>query len=247
MVDLPFSRRLLLRCDLVFDGLRSVCHTVQISEDAAFIWTSRQASPGDRVSLNLSFPGLLEPLALEAAVTERFAALDPGDPEGLLIDFQPHQSGAKALGAFLQGIDDRLGKSEPGTTEREYRLLFIEDSDLMCQMFKLGAKRFFRKSPVSVDIDVAQTAEDAWELLRTGEYSMAVVDFFLPGRLGSELIRDVRATPALEAMTCIGVSVGGDEAREAFLHAGADMYLDKPMVLQDLFATLEVLGAQREA
>jgi len=246
MVQLPFSRRLLLRCNLAYDGMRSVCHTVQVSDHAAFIWTQRKVTVGNEVELSLSFPGLLEPLEVRAKVTERYDAIDPGDPEGLLVDFSPDQQGTMALATFLGDIDTAL-KSQREVDAGGYRLLFVEDSDLMCQMFKLGARKYFRKSPVKVDIDVAQDAEAAWRLAESGSYDMAVVDFFLPGQLGSELVRKIRSTPALSHITCVGVSVGGDEAREAFLQCGADMYLDKPMVLQDLFATLEVLGAHRTA
>jgi hypothetical protein len=43
----------------------------------------------------------------------------------------------------------------------------------------------------------------------------------------------------------IGFSVGGVVARDAFLSAGADMFLDKPVMMRDVFTTLERLVVKR--
>jgi hypothetical protein len=42
----------------------------------------------------------------------------------------------------------------------------------------------------------------------------------------------------------VAISVGGSDAREAAISAGADLFLDKPVVLRDLFRTLQVLSQQ---
>ena len=42
-------------------------------------------------------------------------------------------------------------------------------------------------------------------------------------------------------MSIVGMSVGGEGARRAMLGAGADIFLAKPIVLKDLFCTLEFL------
>jgi DNA-binding response OmpR family regulator len=56
---------------------------------------------------------------------------------------------------------------------------------------------------------------------------------------GADLVRAIRQrgldTPV------IGFSIGGTKARTAFLDAGADMYLDKPVMLRDIFGTLKRL------
>jgi CheY-like chemotaxis protein len=85
-------------------------------------------------------------------------------------------------------------------------------------------------------------------MLADGTYDLAIVDYYLPELNGAQLVKRMRAEPRLAAVPIVAVSVGGTEARDATLAAGADLFLDKPLVLKDLFATLERLnahGAQR--
>ena len=76
----------------------------------------------------------------------------------------------------------------------------------------------------------------------------AQLDLFLPGALsGADLVRELRTRRV--DLPVIGFSVGGTAARRAFLEAGADLFLDKPIALRDVFATLErlsVAAARRE-
>jgi hypothetical protein len=44
-------------------------------------------------------------------------------------------------------------------------------------------------------------------------------------------------------MLLVAISGGGPEARRAMLAAGCDLFLGKPVVLRDLFATIESLTA----
>jgi CheY-like chemotaxis protein len=53
----------------------------------------------------------------------------------------------------------------------------------------------------------------------------------------------MRSEPRLAEMPVVAMSVGGSEARAATLAAGADLFLDKPLVLKDLFSTLERLNS----
>jgi FixJ family two-component response regulator len=47
-------------------------------------------------------------------------------------------------------------------------------------------------------------------------------------------------------MPVVAISVGGQDARDASMEAGADLFLDKPIVLVDLFDTLDKLGDHHE-
>src|SRR5690606_18706374 len=70
---------------------------------------------------------------------------------------------------------------------------------------------------------------------------LAIVDFFLPGMDGAQLISRIRKEPRLAGLPVVAISIGGDAARDAFLAAGADVFLDKPVVVRDLLATLDRL------
>ena len=48
-------------------------------------------------------------------------------------------------------------------------------------------------------------------------------------------------------MPIVAISVGGAEARQASIAAGADLFLDKPLVMRDLFTTLDLLTLREAA
>ncbi len=246
MVELEGARRLLLRVEFQWGVVLHVAHTVQISEREVFVWTDAPVRRKDVLDLALSFPGLLEPLTLRGTVTQRFASVDPGDPVGLVLAWDDAGADSEGLRSFLQSVDEALrgGRRRPGGDAEPYRVLFVEDSDLMRDMFHLGALKYFRRDKKGmVEVDIAQNLAGAWELYRHSRYDMVLIDFFLPDGTGNELVTRIRDRPADRPTTCVGVSVGGTEARQCLLDAGVDMFLDKPVVLQDLFSTLEVLSA----
>jgi CheY-like chemotaxis protein len=52
----------------------------------------------------------------------------------------------------------------------------------------------------------------------------------------------LRRDPKFAHSAVVAISVGGRDAREATISAGADLFLDKPVVLRDLFRTQQVLS-----
>ena len=109
----------------------------------------------------------------------------------------------------------------------------------MRDFIQMGADRFTRGT-VRVIVDTADAAETALELMRDHTYDLVLVDLYLPGPMdGAELVRTLRTTEA--DLPVIGFSVGGVVARDAFLSAGADLFLDKPVMMRDVFTTLERL------
>jgi CheY-like chemotaxis protein len=122
-------------------------------------------------------------------------------------------------------------------------VLLVEDNHLISDMFSYGIRKYFRGKPGYVTVDHAADGARAWEMLSGGSYDLAIVDYYLPQLDGAQLVQRMRAEPRLATVPVVAVSVGGPEARDATLAAGADLFLDKPLVLKDLFATLERLNA----
>jgi DNA-binding response OmpR family regulator len=83
----------------------------------------------------------------------------------------------------------------------------------------------------------APDGDAAWALLQQGHADVALLDMRMPGRSGIEIVRALRADPALAATRVIMLSgLKAPHEREAGLMAGADYYLTKP------FSPLELLG-----
>ncbi len=127
----------------------------------------------------------------------------------------------------------------------DYRVLLVEDNDLIRDMFAYGVRKYFRAGGGRVIVDMAGDGELAWRMLQVARYDLAIVDYYLPILNGGELIERMRREPRTRAIPVMSMSVGGDEARAIFMAAGADLFVPKPMVLKDLFATLERLRAER--
>jgi CheY-like chemotaxis protein len=81
-------------------------------------------------------------------------------------------------------------------------------------------------------------------MLGATTYNLVVVDYYLPAEDGAALISRMRRDERYASTPVLAISVGGRDARDATISAGADLFLDKPVVLRDLLRTLQVL-AQR--
>jgi len=234
------ARRILLRAEIAADGRSIVTHTLELDEQNAFVPTEEVGLPmGEECNVQLSFPGLLLPVDLHARVAGHRDPSGPGDPGGLDLKFIFRSEGErKALATLLARVD---APSDPPPADRAYRVLVVDDNHLIRDMFAYGVKKFFKARPGAVDVDVAEDGQTAWTLAAKAAYDLVIVDFYLPVLDGSQLVRRIRAEPSLRATPIVAISVGGAEAREACLAAGADIFLDKPLVLRDLFSTLERL------
>jgi CheY-like chemotaxis protein len=218
-----------------------VGHTLGIDAEAVVVAVAvhEELTPGAAFDLELSFQPLIAPVHLTAEATESQPGRGPGDPASVTLSFRSlAPAGRVALGALLQRMDAPRVESKAS-----YKVLLVEDNDLIRDLFAHGLQRYFRDRHCVVEVDHASTGVEGLAMLSAGHYDLAIVDYYLPAMMGSELVRRLRADPALGALPVVAISVGGPEARDDFLAAGADVYLDKPLVLRDLVATLDGLTA----
>ena len=83
---------------------------------------------------------------------------------------------------------------------------------------------------VKVDVDVIGTAEDAWEMLKVGNYAGAIIDLALPGQDGFQLLNAIRGDAQLKGLRCIAVTAfHTPELKHDALHHGFDGYFAKPL------------------
>lgn len=114
-----------------------------------------------------------------------------------------------------------------------FSLLVVEDDRDLASIMK----RFLESEGFAVD--VAGSAEEAYELLGHAGYALIVLDVNLPSDDGITLCRHVRAstsTPVIFASARIG-----DEARALALESGGDAYLSKPFSLRELLAQVKAV------
>lgn len=224
---------MVLRAELVQNDRLIVAHTTELTAHTAFVRTDERLDLGSSLELRLSFPRLLPAVNIAARVVSRDGGSGHGYWPGFMLQLDTEN---ERIDHLLRSAGER---ETPGT----YRIIVVEDSPTMRDVMQFSASHFsrsFRIDMVSCD-NVAQ----AQERIAAETFDLAVVDLFLPGdKTGADFVRELRARG--EDLPVIGFSIGGAEARRTFLDAGADLFLDKPVILRDVFTTLQrLVGAAR--
>lgn len=83
---------------------------------------------------------------------------------------------------------------------------------------------------VKLDVEIAGTAEEAWEMLHRGTYAGAIIDLALPGQDGFQLLNAIRSDPTISGLRCIAVTAfHTPELKYDALKNGFDGYFAKPL------------------
>ena len=242
-------------------------YLTDVGEGGLFIRTLVDFEIGQVLDFTLSFPGLVAPMALQGVVRWRVppAAEEPERPCGVGVAFRfadaAQQQAMLQLLATLRSADKAAAattvaaatpclQAEPENpmAPGPFRVLLVEDNPFVHDLFEHAVKRFHREL---TDLGVLQivsatNGQEALDLLQQQTIHLAVVDHFLPVLTGAEVVQRLRQMPEGAEMPVLVVSVGGAGVREAAMQAGADLYLDKPVLLKQLLATLRLLVAKRQ-
>lgn len=119
------------------------------------------------------------------------------------------------------------------------RILIIEDDDEIAEFVARGLRE------EGYTAERAADAEDGWHALRSGEWDLVVLDWWLPGADGLSLLRRYRQSRGevpvlfLTARDAVNDRVRG-------LDGGADDYLCKPFDFEELLARVRALIRRRD-
>jgi DNA-binding response OmpR family regulator len=234
------ASQLILRAELFHKGRHIVGHTMEVTAVSALVRTDEPLSTGDRLLARLSFPGLLEPFDVEGHVASTHLRSAAG-PAGVTLVLVFTSDREEAL--FRQLVEHGSAPIESQAERVVYRVLLVEDNPTVRDLLLFEARRHFRGERQIV-LDLAADGEEAWQMLESTRYHLAIVDYFLPGMNGAELVERIRAEAPIAGMPVVAMSVGGPAVRNELLSAGADVFLDKPVGARDLFTTLDRLLAR---
>lgn len=125
-----------------------------------------------------------------------------------------------------------LSDGEIRATE-SYRILLVDDNaDMREYVQRLLAPQF--------TVIMAKDGEEALEKMLTYRPDLLLSDVMMPKMDGFALLKEIRATPEIQATPVILLSArAGEEAKIEGLEAGADDYLVKPFGGRELIARVE--------
>ncbi|ABS28528.1 TIGR02266 family protein [Anaeromyxobacter sp. Fw109-5] len=230
---------LVLRVD--YPGMQQAVRDVteNVSAGGLFIRTDRDLREGDRVPLQVSFPGLLEPVEVEVEVVRR-------RPAG------QDQARGVAVKVPVDRVDDRhklariaeTARTGLGRAKRTYRVLVVEDNARVVEMYQYALRKLRSEGENGVDVAVEYAPNGHEALARLVEpppIDLVMADLYMPVMDGFALVERMRADPALAGTPIVIISAGGPDARDRAAELGIDVYLQKPVQFADIIATVSTL------
>ncbi len=225
-----------------YAGAESVLdYTENLSAAGLFIRTEREFEVGERVTLVVSFPQLLEPLELQVEVMRRRAA-SPGAPAGVAVRVPPDRMDDRAR---LAEVAERIGA--PRGKAPAYRVLLVEDNALVASMYTAALRRLSESDGFpALGIEVASDGGAAFDrLLRPPAVDVLVTDVFMPVLSGITLVEKIRAEPTLANLPVVVITSGGEPEREKLAGLGVSLFLRKPVSYQDVAGAIRTLVEAR--
>jgi uncharacterized protein (TIGR02266 family) len=209
-------------------------YITDLGEGGMFIHTPVAFRPGDALRFNLSFPGLLAPIELQGVVRWRQSP-EESEMAGVGIEF------GQPIPPVLKDIISAFKLDGEPKAESTFNVLLVEDNAFVQELFTFAIRRLdadhITQSPLQTLC--ASDGEQGLSMLESSRVDLAIVDHFLPGISGCELIHRYRKSESRDAhLPILMVSVGGEEVRRRAYECGADLYLDKPVLHTELRSAL---------
>ncbi|MCA9591172.1 MAG: response regulator [Myxococcales bacterium] len=221
------------------DQRTDVCVGRSLDASGVFVVTEQLPSVGARVSLDIALPGGAGGAHVDAEVLQVSMASVPGTESGFackfIADDEPTRRAIDEMARTLGAQRDCAG--------RELTILHLEPLQLLRDMFGYTVTKYFEGRRARARVLAASTGDDAWRVLCEQGADAAVIDLGGDATEGEQLVARIRRSPGHRNMFVVATGVPGTRARGAALHAGADLYVDKPLALREIFRTLEILIA----
>lgn len=114
------------------------------------------------------------------------------------------------------------------------RILVVEDEEKIARFLKdsLEAEYFA--------VDIASDGDRGSYYARTNDYDLIVLDNMLPVKSGLQVCEEIRESGRTVPILVVSVKTGAQDKVD-LLNAGADDYLSKPFILEELLARVRAL------
>ena len=114
------------------------------------------------------------------------------------------------------------------------RILFVDDDTDSLETYVKAV------SLADHEADVASSALEGWDLIKSRSYDLIFVDLNIPGMSGFELLEKIRKNKKTRQVPVVIISaMPEDNLVDEVIKAGAKLFLEKPIALIKLLSVIE--------
>lgn len=115
------------------------------------------------------------------------------------------------------------------------QILFVDDDTDSLAMYVKAV------SLTDHNADIASSAMEGWDLIKANNYDLIFVDLNIPGMSGYELLQKIQSDNQEKGTPVIIISAMPEESNlvDDVLEAGAQLFLEKPVALDELYSVIE--------
>jgi DNA-binding response OmpR family regulator len=114
------------------------------------------------------------------------------------------------------------------------QILFIDDDTDSLAMYVRAV------SLANHQADIASSVQEGWELIKEKPYDLIFVDLNIPGVSGFEMLQMIKKDRKTKKIPVIVISaMPEDSLVEDVLKAGAQLFLEKPVALDELYSVID--------
>ncbi len=217
--------------------------TENISAGGVFIRTEQKFAIGDKLTITLSFPQLLDPLEVAGQVI--WVRSPRGELQGGVGIRVDREEDRKRLGELVStGGAGSSGDDTSALPPEGFRVLIVEDNPHIIEMYSYVLKKLATGTlggKVPLEVCFAPDGHSALAQLKEGRFNLVMTDLYMPVMDGFALVEKIRQEDALKSIPVIAISAGGKEAQERALDLGVDIYLRKPVKFVEVLETVKQL------
>lgn len=209
--------------------------TENLSAEGLFVRTERLFQEGDQVEVNLSFPGLLDEVAVvgEVVWVREASAMQSGG-----IGLQVSTDGSRRRLAELA-----LRANEPGALQREapFRVLVVEDNPRVTRSYQRVLNRLASAGGGNIDVGFAANGQAAIEIIEKSSVDLVITDVYMPVMDGFTFVENLRKLDQGSDTPVIVITGGHAGERERAQKIGVTAFLHKPIQFGRLLETIVAL------
>jgi uncharacterized protein (TIGR02266 family) len=241
MIDKRQQPRVPLVLRVEFPDRAGALHewTENISAGGLFVRTAQCFPMGTRVTISVSFPGLLPPTAVEGRVAW-IRSGDASTPAGFGLEVTTDAARRQLAEIVLTVLHPRLSN-----TDRPFKVLVAEDNVMLRCSYERVLRALSAIARTKLDVTFVSDGHAALHHLESHGADLLVLDIYMPVMDGFAVLERLRQSPTWSDLPIIVVTSGSTDEAARVKALGVEAFLHKPFQLGEILETIACLVASR--